>query len=393
MGLLDSVTTEAPQLPSRVVLYAPEKFGKTSFGCHAPSPIFLMTAGETGLLSLIESGQVPPTPHFPADFKTWEELVEAVRAILREKHEYRTLVLDTGNGAEQMLMAHVCEREFEGKWGDFNSYGRGMAAAIPVWADFLKLLDEVRVRRKMAVLFLHHSKVKAFQNPAGKDWDQWRPEAVDKLWSLTHKWADVITFFGSKVSVYDDKAKGEEARYLRCNASAAIVAGNRYGMPDEITAPRGAKPLWDAFAAALSKAKAKARQQAAAPQKQPEQSAPPAADPPAHTPDPEPEPAAPPVVQAPAPPPPKPKLGAQLVEQILKTAHAIGPGWSWPEVRAKYAAELGYTPAPQMHVSELTPEQALGLLERLRAEKERADARKRGPKKGQSEPLYAEAGA
>lgn len=386
MGLLDSVTTEAPQLPSRVVLYAPEKFGKTSFGCHAPSPIFLMTAGETGLLSLIESGQVPPTPHFPADFKTWEELVEAVRAILREKHEYRTLVLDTGNGAEQMLMAHVCEREFEGKWGDFNSYGRGMAAAIPVWADFLKLLDEVRVRRKMAVLFLHHSKVKAFQNPAGKDWDQWRPEAVDKLWSLTHKWADVITFFGSKVSVYDDKAKGEEARYLRCNASAAIVAGNRYGMPDEITAPRGAKPLWDAFAAALSKAKAKARQQAAAPQKQPEQSAPsaaaPAAEPPAHTPDPEPEPAAPPA---------KPKLGAALVEQILKTAHAIGPGWSWPEVRAKYAAELKYAATPQMHVSELTPEQALDLLERLRAEKERADARKRGPKKGQSEPLYEEA--
>jgi len=386
MGLLDSVTTEAPQLPSRVVLYAPEKFGKTSFGCHAPSPIFLMTAGETGLLSLIESGQVPPTPHFPADFKTWDELVEAARAILRERHDYRTLVLDTGNGAEQMLMAHVCEREFEGKWGDFNSYGRGMAAAIPVWADFLKLLDEVRVRRKMAVLFLHHSKVKAFQNPAGKDWDQWRPEAVDKLWSLTHKWADVITFFGSKVSVYDDKAKGEEARYLRCNASAAIVAGNRYGMPDEITAPRGAKPLWDAFAAALQKAKAKARQQQAQPQKQPEQASPP---PPAPQPehpagDPDPEPAD---GRAPAPPEPPPpaKIGAKIIEEILTTAHAIGPGWSWPEVRAKYAKELGYTPDPKMHVSELNAEQALKLLSLLREEKAKADARKRAPKKKPAE--------
>lgn len=260
MSLLNSVTRDAPQLPSRVVLYAPEKAGKTSFGCHAPDPIFLMTAGETGLLSLIEAGQVPPTAHFPDDFKSWPALENAVTALLSERHAYKTLVLDTGNGAEQMLLADVCQRNFGGDQSEFGSYGRGMALAVPRWAEFLRQLDELRVRRRMAVLFLHHSRVKAFANPAGKDWDQWKPEAVDRLWSLTHKWADVIAFYGTRVKVdRDDKAVGAEQRFLRCAPSAAIVAGNRYGMPDEITAPPGAANLWGAFAKSLSAAKSKTR--------------------------------------------------------------------------------------------------------------------------------------
>lgn len=259
VGLLDQVTTGAPSLPSRVVLYASEKSGKTSFGCFAPKPIFLMTSGETGLLSLIESGQVPATPHFPSDFRSFSDLENAVAALGREEHSYRTLVLDTGNGAELMLQAEVTERHFGGDVEKFGEYGRGMASCVPRWAAFLRLIDDVRLKRGMSVLFLHHAKVKSTQNPTGKDWDQYRPEALDKLWALTHKWADVIAYYGIRVTVSrDDKATGE-TRYMRCAPSAAVVAGNRYGMPDEITASPGAANLWKAFAGALVKAKAKAR--------------------------------------------------------------------------------------------------------------------------------------
>ncbi len=280
--MLDSVTRDAPNLPSRVVLYAPEKHGKTSFGCHAPEPIFLMTKGETGLLSLIESGQVPPVAHFPNDFTEWGQLVGAVQALIREQHNYRTLVLDTGNGAELLLMAAVCnDAPFGGNWNEFNSYGRGIAACTPVWGSFLADLDTLRIKRGMAILFLHHAKVKTFSDPSGKDFDQWRPEAQDKLWGLTHKWADVIAFYGNRVKVYQDKAQGEQ-RFLRCNPSAAIVAGNRYGMPDEITSQPGGKNLWTAFATALRAAKSKGKQ-AQQPQAQPAATVPkPAEQPPEH---------------------------------------------------------------------------------------------------------------
>jgi hypothetical protein len=88
-----------------------------------------MTAGETGLLSLIEAGQVPPTAHFPEDFKDWESLYEATQSLLHEKHDFRTLVLDTGNGAELMLAQSICNESFDGKWAAYQEYGRGVRLA------------------------------------------------------------------------------------------------------------------------------------------------------------------------------------------------------------------------------------------------------------------------
>jgi hypothetical protein len=230
MSLLSKVTNKAPALPSRVVMYAAEKFGKTSFAAHAPRPLFLMTAGETGLLSLLEAGKVPAVDHFPSDFKTWNELIAAVKAVRDEPHDHKTLVLDTGNGAENLCAAHVCDENFGGSWADFNSYGRGNEISSKTWAEFLKLLDQVRLARKMSVLILHHAKVKTFSDPAGKSWDQWRPEAIEKLWALTHKWADVILFGGWEVTVNkkDDKATGERGT----------------------SAPGRAGPLWPATATA-----------------------------------------------------------------------------------------------------------------------------------------------
>lgn len=239
----------------RIVLYAGEKFGKTSAGCYSTKPVFLMTAGETGLLSLIEANRVPADTAYMPEAKNWSDVWVAVRELIQQPHDFQTLVIDTGNGAEQLCAKQICDDHFGGDWSGYNSYGRGNEQASKAWAEFLAELDTLRFQRKMTILILQHAKVKTFQDPTqGKDWDQWRPEAIEKCWALTHKWADAIIFGGFKVTVKDDKATAEK-RYLRCAASGAIVAGNRYGLPPEITAADGAKNLWDAFAAALAKAK------------------------------------------------------------------------------------------------------------------------------------------
>lgn len=260
MGLLDKVETKSPSLPSRVVFYGAEKSGKSSFAAFAPKPLFLMTSGETGLLSLIESGQVPPTPYLP-ELRTWTDLLNSITALVKEDHDFKTLVLDTGNGAEHLCISHVRKSSFQDNQFEFASYGKGMDECVTVWQRFLSRLDDLRVNRGMSIIFLHHSTIKTVENPSGKDWSQHRPEASPKLWSLTHKWADVIAYYGLKVKVdKHDKAFGEE-RYIRCNGTSAIVAGNRYGMPDEITAPIGARNLWKAFATALRAAKTKPQDQ------------------------------------------------------------------------------------------------------------------------------------
>jgi hypothetical protein len=54
----------------------------------------------------------------------------------------------------------------------------------------------------------------------------------------------------------EETATAEE-RFLRAEPSGAVVAGNRYGLPDVIRAAWAAN-LWRAFAEALKKAKVSA---------------------------------------------------------------------------------------------------------------------------------------
>jgi hypothetical protein len=261
MSLLSKVVSKAPALPPRIYLYAPEKWGKSSFAAHAPKPIFVMSQGETGLLTLIESGRVPETPHFPDDCTSWPQLVEYVRALLNEDHSYESLVLDTSNGAERLLVAHVTKTEFGGKPEKFNSYGKGPEACIRHWQDFLMLLDSVRVKRRMLIVMLAHTKIKTVNNPTGENYDQLRPEGNDKLWPLTHKWADVIAAGAFDVYVKeteDGKAKATNGqnRQIYVSVSPAVVAGNRYGMTGVISCGQDAKTGWSNFYRALTKAKA-----------------------------------------------------------------------------------------------------------------------------------------
>lgn len=422
MSVLANVTRSAPRLPARGVLYAAEKFGKSSFGAYAPKPIFLMTAGETGLLSLIEAGRVPPTDHFPEDFRRWSDLLRAVKALRDEQHDYKTLVLDTGNGAEILCQQDTCDSNFNGDWADFAAYGRGTDLSTKAWASFLQLLDDVRLKKGMSILILHHAKVKTFSDPAGKSWDQWKPESIEKLWALTHKWSDFIMFGGFKTSIVKEKAVGE-TRYLHTAASAAIVGGNRYGLPPEITAPPGADKLFKAFATAMANAKSKGASEPtpAKPSTTPEPTPPantapaPTADVPEDNPadyivptnddfpdadEPTPEaPEAPeattqPAAQQPAteptPTPAKPSTSATsgslpsvTQKAVLDALHELELGWHNEKAKARCSEIIGRAIAPQDHVSTLSIDEANKLIAAFKEaiQKKRAKAAAAAAKK------------
>jgi hypothetical protein len=217
-----------------------------------------MTEGETGLLSLLQAGLVPKeTPHWPEDFQDWWKLRQVCEAVLHEPHDYESLVLDTSNGAERILGKMVLATHFNGELGGkngFNAYGKGNEACVPYWSDFLRLLDEIRVQRNMAIILLAHTRIKSVNNPQGDDYDQMRPEGIDKLWSLTHKWSDVIAYGGFELSVKDDKVVGTAGRVIHTSASPAVVAGNRYSLPPKIPCGRDAQSAWAKFDAELTRA-------------------------------------------------------------------------------------------------------------------------------------------
>jgi hypothetical protein len=261
------ITSEGKPLPGRFGLYGNVGFGKTSLAAYAPSPIFLETKGETGLETLIAAGQLPATPHFP-ELKTWGELLSAVSFLKAEPHTFRSLVIDTANGAEKLMHEHVCARDFGGDWGDtgFASYQKGYDVALADWRLLLNALDELRISRGMTIFLLFHSRVKTFRNPNGADYDRYSPEMHEKTWALTKGWLDNILFgnfevlvkTGNKTTEAGKKGKASEVshRILYTNSdNPTYDAKNRLGLPDEIEMGDGPEEGWNNLATAIKAAR------------------------------------------------------------------------------------------------------------------------------------------
>lgn len=251
------IRTKGSGLPSRVVLHGVEGVGKTSFAAHAPKPVVLMARGETGLETLIDSGRLPDTPHLP-ELGTWSEVLSAVDWLTEEEHGFKTCVIDTLNGVERLCHEHVCERDFSGDWGErgFIGYQRGFEVSLADWREFLRMLDRLREKRRMALIALVHTKVANFKNPEGPDYDRYSPDLNGKTWSLTHKWADIVLFGNFYTEVKAERGRkgkglGGQQRVLYTTRHAAYDAKNRHGLPEEISMGGSGAEAWSNFVNAL----------------------------------------------------------------------------------------------------------------------------------------------
>jgi hypothetical protein len=109
----------------------------------------------------------------------------------------------------------------------------------------------------MNIILLAHTKIKSVNNPEGDDYDQFRPEGIEKLWTLTHKWADVIMHGDFEMEFTDEKKVRTGDRIIRTTGSLSCVAGNRYGLPDVIRCGNSPEQGWRTFEQTLAVAKKK----------------------------------------------------------------------------------------------------------------------------------------
>lgn len=262
-SISDVATKGDKPLPNRYGLHGAQGFGKTSLAAYSNAPIFAMTRGETGLRTLIDAGQLPPTPHFP-ELETWPDLLAAVKMLRTDDHPYKTFVLDTANGAERMMHEYVCARDFGGDWGDsgFNSYQKGYDVALADWRLFEAELDKLRTEKGMTIFFLLHTRINTFKNPSGADYDRYIPEMHKSTWGLTKGWLDCILFGNFEVVVKQGKKevdatkKGKAAelsqRIVYTNSNnPTFDAKNRMGLPDEIEMGDSPQEGWQNLADAI----------------------------------------------------------------------------------------------------------------------------------------------
>lgn len=216
-----------------------------------------------GLEELIKNGQLPETSHFPGTFQTWNHLMLALDELYLEKHEFKTLILDTLNGACNLCTEDVVQNKFKGNVENFEDYGRGMKPSFmpKEWQSFLDKLDALRAERNMAIILLAHSQVKTVNNPGASNFDRWEPVMPKEIAAITDRWVDMILFGGFEVTVESKKleqkgkAVGGNVRMLYTQPDAAYNAGNRAGLPAEIECGTSPKEAWTNFLNAMREAR------------------------------------------------------------------------------------------------------------------------------------------
>lgn len=251
-------TGPAENIAPRIVLNAVEGWGKTTAGAYAPRPLFLMAKGETGYEDLLGRGSVPQAPRAVCD--TWQGTLDLCDALAEDPDDFDTVVADAAGGFERLCHQHVCDRDFNGDWGEkgFQAFMRGYDISVADWLLFLQRLDRLHNLGK-TILLLSHCQVRNFKNPLGSDFDRYTSDLHEKTWRVTHRWASAV-LFGTFVSVtVEDKKKrgktlgiGGEERVLYTSHTDAWDAKNRYGMPPQVAIPEDHTAVWNAIWTAIN---------------------------------------------------------------------------------------------------------------------------------------------
>jgi hypothetical protein len=227
----------------RCVFYGPEGVGKTTLASYSPEPIWLDIEDGSSRLNVARyqwrdevGGHVP---------RTYADVLAAVADLATNKHDYRTLVVDTIDRLEALIWAHMIERDKARVKGGVETiedygYGKGYNIAVDEWRAFCARLDHLRAMRGMHIVLIAHGHVKMFKNPEGDDYERYGLQVNEKAGGFLKGWADVVGFCrfdeGAGKLKGALKAKGWSTgkRYLNLTRTAAYDAKGRGGMPGEL---------------------------------------------------------------------------------------------------------------------------------------------------------------
>jgi hypothetical protein len=241
---LASVSRGIVQAPYRLVIHGTDGVGKSTFAADAPSPIFLGAEDGTGHLDVAR---------FPAP-ENWLDILDAVRTLTKESHEFKTLAIDSLDWVEPHIWQHVCDSAGADSIEEVGGgYGKGYTAALDLWRSLLSALERLQSEKGMHVILIAHSLIKMFKNPEGDDFERYTVKLNDKAAGLCREWAKGVYFANYETFAVKEKSKRVKgvstgARLIYTQRTAAYDAKDRYGIPESL-------PLsWEDFDAAAKAA-------------------------------------------------------------------------------------------------------------------------------------------
>lgn len=247
MSLLKNVVKGKVEKPAFIIIYGPDKVGKSTFASEAPKTLFLDVEGGTFNIdvSRISNDKI----------ETWDDLKSHLNDVLNEDHDFETLALDSLDRIEVLLHQHICREQKKDNIEEcFGSFGKWVSGVSNYWSEFINLLKKIREKRDMNIIVIGHSQTKPYNDPMqAAPYDRHGLKLTEKHAGLWREQVDAILFVNTEVfdkinKTGKAKAYGDDKRILYTLSAPQYYAGNRYGLPSELPFEKGNswRVFWEA---------------------------------------------------------------------------------------------------------------------------------------------------
>ena len=227
--MLEKIIKEEKKLPLVCTIFGEPGLGKTSLAATFPNPIFILA--EDGLKS------VKPRPHSFPLLQNANELWAQFKALREEKHDYKTLVVDTITQLDQLFISYILSQDKTATnlATAHGGYGASYQMLSGLHGKVRKYADALMRERNMNIVFLTHSEIENINLPDHSEFNRYEIKLHKKSQGHYIGNVDLVGFLKLDISTKKDgRAIDSGERVLICHATASNISKNRFGIDEPI---------------------------------------------------------------------------------------------------------------------------------------------------------------
>lgn len=242
MSLLDQITKPQDR-PIIMTITGDSGLGKTTLACTFPKPIVIRA--EDGLQAIPLEQRPDAFPVLTSEAQLWEQLM----TLVKEEHDYKTVVIDSVTALERLFMQSVVDSDPK-KPRSINQalggYGAGLMAVGGLHQRVRKACGLLN-NKGMHVVFVAHADTETIELPDQDPYTRYNMRLGKRSIAPYVDDSDIVGFLKLQTFTTGEgekkKAISDGTRLLVTYSTAANVSKNRFGITDDIEVKSGINPL------------------------------------------------------------------------------------------------------------------------------------------------------
>jgi hypothetical protein len=218
--------------------------GKTSLAATFPKPIFIRA--EDGLQAIPVASRPDAFPLLSNVDMLWEQLT----ALIKEDHDYKTLVIDSVTQLDNLFTNHIVDTDPKKPRTiaqALGGYGAGFQALSSLHGRVRKAAGILNEVKGMNIVFIAHSETETIELPDQDPYTRYNIRMQKKSVSHYTDNTDLVGYLKLETHTFGDgerkKAISDGTRILVTYVSAANISKNRYGISEDLLVVNGTNPL------------------------------------------------------------------------------------------------------------------------------------------------------